>query len=84
MATNLALDPDLLNRFRTLPLLAPRREDHVEAALLRNACRRQGIQAGTIDVLLASLCLHHDLAVLTTDAAFGQIQSVCPLTVWGR
>jgi predicted nucleic acid-binding protein len=38
-------------------LLVPDRQDHVEAAELRNLCRRRGVQVGTIDTLLAQLCL---------------------------
>jgi predicted nucleic acid-binding protein len=47
----------ILDRFAALPLLVPDRRDHVEAAELRNKCRRGGIQAGTIDALLALLCV---------------------------
>ena len=45
----------ILDRFAALPLLVPDRRDHVEAAELRNKCRRGGIQIGTIDALLAQL-----------------------------
>ena len=44
----------ILDRFVALPLLVPGRRDHVDAAELRNKCRRAGIQIGTIDALLAS------------------------------
>ena len=57
----------IVERFSALPLLVPDRADHVEAAELRNVCRRQGIQVGTIDALLAQLCRRHDLVMLTTD-----------------
>ena len=57
----------ILDRFASLPLLIPDRADHVQAAELRNACRRSGIQVGTIDVLLAQLCVRHDLVMLSAD-----------------
>ena len=38
----------ILDRFAALPLLQPDREDHIEAASLRNHCRRRGVQIGTI------------------------------------
>jgi predicted nucleic acid-binding protein len=74
----------ILERFGTLPFLLPNREDHVEAAALRNRCRRKGIQVGTIDALLAALCLRHGLTLLTTDGGFPRIAEVVPLSVWGR
>jgi predicted nucleic acid-binding protein len=65
-----------------LPLLVPDRRDHVEAAELRNKCRRGGIQIGTVDALLAQLCLHHDLTTLTTDRDFRNIGRHCALKLW--
>lgn len=72
----------IVDDFSALPLVVPDRADHVEAANLRNACRRRGIQIGTIDALLAQLCLHHDLTLLTTDADFRHMGRVCPLALW--
>jgi predicted nucleic acid-binding protein len=76
-----ALDA-IVDRFASLPLLIPDRADHVEAAASRNACRRAGIQVGTIDVLLAQLCIRHDLVMLTTDRDFMLMASRIGLTVW--
>jgi predicted nucleic acid-binding protein len=72
----------ILERFAALPLLVPDRQDHVDAAEVRNACRRRGIQIGTIDALLAQLCLRHDLTLLTCDLDFAQIARHWPLSVW--
>ncbi len=72
----------ILDRFATLPLLVPDRRDHVDAAELRNKCRRGGIQIGTIDALLAQLCLRHDLTMLTTDRDFRNIAEHCALKLW--
>jgi len=74
----------IISRFSALPLLVPGREDYIQAAELRNHCRRKGIQTGTIDALLAQLCVHHDLTMLTTDNDFQHIASVVPLSVWRR
>src|SRR5437868_5584530 len=41
----------ILEHFSAVPLLAPARDDHIDAAELRNVCRRAGVQAGTIDAL---------------------------------
>ena len=72
----------IIDRFAALPFLRPDREDHVAAADLRNDCRRRGIQIGTIDALLARLCIRFELSILTTDADFGRIAVHHPLAVW--
>lgn len=73
---------ELLQRFTALPLLAPDRQDYIDAAGLRNLCRRAGVQLGTIDALLAQLCVRHDLMLLTTDSDFVLAARHCPLCVW--
>lgn len=72
----------IIDRFRALPLLIPDRQDHIEAAELRNRCRRGGVQIGTIDALLAQLCIHHELTLLTTDRDFVHMAAHCPLRLW--
>ena len=73
---------DIIDRFASLPLLAPDREDHIAAAELRNRCRRAGLQIGTIDAVLAQLCIRHELALLTADNDFMLAAGHCPLRVW--
>jgi predicted nucleic acid-binding protein len=72
----------IVERFSALPLLVPTRQDHIEAAELRNRCRRAGVQAGTIDALLAQLCIGHDLTMLASDNDFKNIANHCSLKVW--
>lgn len=72
----------ILERFSALPLLVPDRADHVEAAALRNTCRRHGVQVGTIDALLAQLCIRHGLWMLSSDQDFQRIASHCALRLW--
>lgn len=72
----------ILERFAALPLLAPDREDHIAAADLRNACRRAGLQLGTINALLAQLCIRHDLTMLTADQDFTHLAQYCSLQLW--
>ena len=74
----------ILARFNALPFLIPDRSDHIHAADLRNQCRRNGIQIGAIDALLGTLCVRHGLSLLTTDADFGRMAEVVPLSVWSR
>lgn len=72
----------IVERFRALPLIQPDREDHIGAAGIRNACRRAGVQIGTIDAVLAQLCVRHELTMLTTDNDFVHVAKHCPLHVW--
>ena len=73
----------IISRLSAVPLLVPDRDDHIEAAALRNKCRRSGVQIGTIDALLAQLCIRHDLTMLTTDNDFERIAERSELRLWG-
>lgn len=73
---------EIVDRFAALPLLAPDRDDHIDAAELRNRCRRAGVQIGTIDAVIAQLCIRHDLVLLTTVNDFVLAARHCPLRVW--
>ena len=75
---------DIIERFAALPLLAADRQDHIEAADLRSRCRRAGMQIGTIDALLAQLCVRHKLTLLTTDNDFLRMSAYCPLRIWAQ
>ncbi len=72
----------LLDRFSALPMLMPDRADHVDAAELRNHCRRAGVQLGTVDALIAQLCIRHGLTLLTTDGGFVAAAKRCDLVLW--
>jgi predicted nucleic acid-binding protein len=75
---------DIIDRFTALPLLAPDRQDHVDAAELRNRCRRAGLQIGTIDAVIAQLCIRHQLKLLTTDNDFVLAARYCDLHIWSE
>ena len=72
----------ILEHFSAVPLLAPDRDDYIEAAALRNSCRRAGVQAGTIDALIAHLCIRHGLTLLSTDLDLENIAKHTELKVW--
>jgi predicted nucleic acid-binding protein len=77
-------EASLIERFRSLPLIIPDRNDHIAAAQLRNTCRKHGVQTGTIDALFAQFCIRHGLFMLTTDTDFQRIAKVSPeLKLWG-
>lgn len=74
----------ILDRFSAVPLIVPDRDDHIRAADLQNRCRRTGIRIGTIDALLAQLCLRHDLTMLTADDGFKHLAGQCALKLWSE
>src|SRR5207253_1013535 len=74
----------IVERFAALPLVVPDRDDHIEAAELRNRCRRNGVQIGTLDALLARLCTRHDLTMLSADDDFARVAAHSALKLWAE
>jgi predicted nucleic acid-binding protein len=74
----------IVDHFSALPLTVPDRDDHIQAAELRNHCRRKGVQIGTIDALLAQLCIRHDLTMLTADQDFTRVAEHSRLKLWAQ
>ena len=75
---------DLVERFTAIAMISPTRSDHIAAASLRNLCRRSGVQIGTIDAIIAQLCIGNDLELLTTDHDFLGIAKHVKLRVWAN
>ena len=73
----------LVERLSALAFLQPDKQDHIAAAEIRNACRRRGIQIGTIDALLIQLCQRYDLTLLTTDKDFQAASQQVEFRLWG-
>lgn len=71
----------LIEDLSSLPLIIPEKRDHVDAADLNVKLRQKGIQVGTIDVLLAQLCLRYGLSLLSTDKDFIHIAKHTPLVL---
>ena len=72
----------ILERFTALAFIEPDRHDHVEAAEIRNTCRRNGVQIGTIDALLIQLSRKHDLQLLSTDNDFRSARLHIEFNLW--
>ena len=72
----------IVERFASLAFLQPDRQDHIAAADLRNSCRKAGVQVGTVDALIAQLCIRHDIVLLSTDQDFVHAAKHCSLQVW--
>ena len=60
----------IVDRFADISVVMPTLDDHIDAARIRNERRRRGIRVGTIDALLAQVCIQHDLVMLTCDQDF--------------
>ena len=71
----------IIQRFSLLPVILPEIDDHIEAAGWRNQCRRKGIQVGTIDALIAQLCIRYDLLLLARDDDFQHMAGHTPLSL---
>ena len=72
----------IIDRFADIAMIVPTRDDHIDAARLRNECRRHGVQVGTIDALLGQLCIGHKLVMLSTDQDFSHIAERTSLQLW--
>ena len=72
----------IVERFSAFAFLSPSRDDHIAAAGIRNKCRRAGVQLGTVDALIAQLCMRNDFTLLTTDQDFVHAAKHCALKVW--
>jgi predicted nucleic acid-binding protein len=72
----------IIESFAALGMIQPTREDHIAAADLRNTCRQAGVQVGTVDALIAQLCIRHDITLLSTDQDFVHVAKHCSLKLW--
>lgn len=71
--------PPLEAQFNTLPLLAAPVDLWKRAATLGQACRNAGVTAGSLDLLIATVAIHHDAELVTFDEDFQPIAQVCKL-----
>jgi len=72
----------IIERIKVLPRIIPDLEDYIEAAEIRNACRRKGVQIETVDALISRLCIRYDFLLLSTDQDFHHAARHVPLRVW--
>lgn len=69
----------LSQQFQTLPTLATPPTLWSYAAKIGQACRLKGFSVKSLDLLIASLAIHHDAEVVTFDDDFQRIASVSSL-----
>ena len=73
----------LRNYLRDFPDTRVSIEDHEEAARASNQCRRAGISATPVDMLLCAVAIHRDWEIFTTDRDFVHYQSVLKIKLLG-
>ncbi len=71
----------LNEQFQTLPLLATPSDLWARAAELGQNCRQKNIAVGSLDLLIATIALHHSAEVITFDIDFQKIAAASPLQV---
>jgi predicted nucleic acid-binding protein len=71
----------LTQHFQTLPMLATPPLLWPRAAELGQACRQKNITVNSLDLLIATIALHHGAEVVTFDDDFQKIASVSKLRV---
>jgi predicted nucleic acid-binding protein len=69
------------SQFATLPLLATPSHLWRDATRLGQQCRDQGINVGSLDLIIASLAIHHDAELITFDSDYLAIASASKLRV---
>ncbi len=68
-------------QFQTLPILSTPQDLWQRAATLGQRCRTEGVNAGSIDLLIVVVAMHHRAALITFDADFTRIGKVSGLHV---
>ena len=63
------------------PLITDTRAEYIEAARLKNICRKKGVHAGSIDFLITSICINLNFPLLTADIDFTNIAKHCDLVL---
>ncbi len=69
----------LVEYLEPFPLIQCTRTDFITAARLKNTCRNKGVQASSVDFLIASVCVNRKYLLLTSDKDFSRIAEHCPL-----
>lgn len=57
-------------QFETLPLLSTPDRLWRDATHLGQQCRAAGFNAGSLDLVIAALCIHHEAELITFDADY--------------
>ena len=73
--------PALLRRLATMPLLHTPPRLWPAADDLAAKASDAGLRVPSVDLLIAAVCIHHDVALTTFDAHFGELAKLSELRV---
>lgn len=73
--------PLLLRRLETMPLLHTPQHLWKDASALATIACDAGLHMPSVDLLIAALCIHHDVALTTFDSHFGKLAKLSALRV---
>ncbi len=65
-------------QFDTLPLLPTPATLWRDAARIGRKCRDKGFNAGSLDLVIAALAMHHDAELVTLDSDYAGIARIAP------
>lgn len=68
-------------QFSTIPVLSSPSRIWRDATLLGQKCRDRGFNAGSMDLVIAAIALHHDAEIITFDADYTEIAKSSGLRV---
>jgi predicted nucleic acid-binding protein len=66
-------------QFQAVPILATPPDLWTQATQLGQACRRKGFTVPAIDLLIATVAIHHGAELMTFDGAFQHVAAVSTL-----
>jgi predicted nucleic acid-binding protein len=73
--------PAVEAQFQTLPLVPMPDDLWMRATKLGQVCRRKGITAGSLDLLIVTIAIYNDAELVTFDGDFQFIAKACDLRV---
>jgi predicted nucleic acid-binding protein len=68
-------------QFALIPCLKTPDELWTHAAKIGQSCRRKGISAGSLDLLIVAVAIYHGAEIITFDSDFETIARACNLRV---
>ncbi len=71
----------LAQQFQLLPMLATPQDLWTKASELGQACRHKNVSVNSLDLLIATIAIHHAAEVITFDDDFQKIASASDLQV---
>ena len=73
--------PAVSAQLNAMPMLQTPEDLWTRAAVLGQRCRKKGITAGSIDLLIVTVAIHHDAELVTFDVDFQVIAKACDLRI---